>query len=71
MDLQARSLNFSDYTFLKEGEERHNYTVRLWRTAGGARLALYPNLNVKDEGLARPVPRRALPPRDIDGHQPP
>ena len=49
-DLQARNLNFSDYTFLKEGEERHNYTVRLWRTAGGARLALYPNLNVKDEG---------------------
>ena len=50
VDLQTRSLNFSDYTFLKEGEERHNYTVRLWRTAGGARLALYPNLNVKDEG---------------------
>ena len=50
VDLQARSLNFSDYTFLKEGEKRHNYTVRLWRTAGGARLALYPNLNVKDEG---------------------
>jgi len=50
VDLQARNLNFSDYTFLKEGEERHNYTVRLWRTAGGARLALYPNLNVKDEG---------------------
>ncbi len=50
VDLQVRNLNFSDYTFLKEGEERHNYTVRLWRTAGGARLALYPNLNVKDEG---------------------
>ncbi|MDA0230340.1 MAG: ABC transporter substrate-binding protein [Proteobacteria bacterium] len=49
VDLQARNLNFSDYTFLKEGEERHNYTVRLWRTAGGARLALYPNLNIKDE----------------------
>jgi len=64
VDLQARSLNFSDYTFLKEGEERHNYTVRLWRTAGGARLALYPNLNVKDEGwrgLFRDVRfRRAL-----------
>ncbi|MDP7642037.1 MAG: ABC transporter substrate-binding protein [Alphaproteobacteria bacterium] len=50
VDLQARSLNFSDFTFLKEGEERHQYTVRLWRTGGGARLALFPNLNVKDEG---------------------
>ena len=64
VDLQARSLNFSDYTFLKEGEERHEYTVRLWRTAGGARLALYPNLNVRDDGwraLFRDVRlRRAL-----------
>ncbi len=64
VDLQSRNLNFSDYTFLKEGEERHSYTVRLWRTAGGARLALYPNLNVKDEGwraLFRDVRfRRAL-----------
>ena len=64
VDLQARSLNFSDYTFLKEGEKRHNYTVRLWRTAGGARLALYPNLNVRDDawrGLFRDVRlRRAL-----------
>ena len=64
VDLQARSLNFSDYTFLKEGEKRHSYTVRLWRTAGGARLALYPNLNVKDDAwraLFREVRfRRAL-----------
>ena len=64
VDLQSRNLNFSDYTFLKEGEERHGYTVRLWRTAGGARLALYPNLNVKDEAwqaLFRDVRfRRAL-----------
>lgn len=49
VDLQARSLNFSDFTFLKEGEERHHYTVRLWRTASGAHLALYPNLNVNDD----------------------
>jgi peptide/nickel transport system substrate-binding protein len=64
VDLQARSLNFSDYTFLKEGEELHDYTVRLWRTAGGARLALYPNLNLKDDvwrALFRDVRlRRAL-----------
>jgi peptide/nickel transport system substrate-binding protein len=49
VDLQARSLNFSDYTFLKEGEERHDFDVKLWRTVAGAHLALFPNLNVKDE----------------------
>ena len=48
-DLQARYLSFADYTFLKEGEERNDYTVRLWRRATGSRLALYPNLNTNDE----------------------
>ena len=48
-DLQARYLSFGDYTFLKEGEERNDYTVRLWRRATGSRLALYPNLNTNDE----------------------
>ncbi len=47
-DLQARSLNFSDYTFLKAGEERSNYDVRLWKTVRGSQLALYPNLNATD-----------------------
>ena len=47
-DLQARGLAFSDYTFLKEGEEHNDYTVHLWRTARGSQLALYPNLNVSD-----------------------
>lgn len=56
--LQARGLAFNDYTFLKEGEERNDYTVRLWRTVRGAHLALYPNLNVND-----PVWRRLL--RDV------
>src|SRR3546814_18766702 len=31
-DLQARGLNFSDYTFLKAAEERSGYHVRLWKT---------------------------------------
>ncbi len=35
-DPQERYLGFSDYTFLKEGEKRNNYTVRLW-TAGKGR----------------------------------
>jgi peptide/nickel transport system substrate-binding protein len=47
-DLQARYLRFDNYTFLKEAEERNGYTVRLWDTAPGSQLALYPNLNVND-----------------------
>ncbi|MEQ8666141.1 MAG: ABC transporter substrate-binding protein [Rhodospirillales bacterium] len=48
VDLQARSLSFSDYTFLKQGEKTNNFNVRLWQTAKGAHIALYPNLNTKD-----------------------
>ena len=47
-DLQARYLRFDNYTFLKATEERQKQKVRLWRTARGARIALYPNLNVTD-----------------------
>jgi peptide/nickel transport system substrate-binding protein len=47
-DLQARYLRFDNYTFLKDAEDHNPYTVRLWRTAPGAQLALYPNLNVDD-----------------------
>ncbi|WP_446915068.1 hypothetical protein, partial [Klebsiella pneumoniae] len=47
-DLQARSLRFDNITFLKEGEERGNYTVRLWPTALGSEIACYPNLNAAD-----------------------
>ena len=47
-DLQARHIRFADYTYLKEGEERNDYTVRLWPTALGSDLAIYPNLNAND-----------------------
>ncbi len=47
-DLQARYLNFDDYTFLRQGEERGNYETYLWRTAKGSHLALFPNLNIED-----------------------
>ena len=50
-DLQARYIRFDNYTFLKEAEKREPIDVRLWRTARGARLALYPNLNVNDPVL--------------------
>lgn len=63
-DLQARGLNFSDYTFLKAGETRGNYKVHLWRTVRGSQIALYPNLNVNDpvwRGVLRDTRfRRAL-----------
>lgn len=63
-DLQSRGINFSDYTFLKEGQKRNGYQVLLWDTVRGSELALYPNLNVKDpvwRALNRDVRfRRAL-----------
>ncbi|MBM3517280.1 MAG: ABC transporter substrate-binding protein [Alphaproteobacteria bacterium] len=50
VDLQSRAISFSNYTFLKENEERNDFTTRLWRTAKGAHLALFPNLNHNDPG---------------------
>lgn len=47
-DLQARYLRFDNYTFLKQGEKRNGYHVRLWRNGMGAQIALYPNLNCAD-----------------------
>ncbi|MEO3435452.1 ABC transporter substrate-binding protein [Inquilinus sp. CAU 1745] len=47
-DLQARGLRFDNITFLKEAEERGDYTVRLWPTSLGSEIALYPNLNAAD-----------------------
>ena len=47
-DLQARGLSFENYTILKQGESRNGFHVRLWRSARGAELALYPNLNAED-----------------------
>ena len=63
-DIQARYLNFEDYTFLKAGEKVHHYAARLWEDGHGAFAALFPNLNAKDEAwrlLNRDVRfRRAL-----------
>lgn len=54
-DLQARDLQFSNYTFLKKSEKRNNFRTLLWRSAIGSQFALFPNLNVND-----PVWRRLL-----------
>jgi len=58
VDIQARNLNFVDYTHLKLGEKRHNYSVRLWKSGKGSAVTLLPNLNVKD-----PLWRKTL--RDV------
>jgi peptide/nickel transport system substrate-binding protein len=47
-DLQARDLNFNNYTFLKQGEKQNGYRTLLWRPGRGAHVALFPNLNVND-----------------------
>jgi peptide/nickel transport system substrate-binding protein len=47
-DLQARGLSFDNYAVLKQGEQRNDYTVRLWRSARGSEMSLLPNLNTID-----------------------
>lgn len=58
VDLQARELQFNNYTFLKQHEKSNGYRTLLWRTGTGSQFALYPNLNVND-----PVWRKLL--RDV------
>lgn len=47
-DLQARYIRFDNYTFLRQGAKQFKFDVRLWDTATGAQIALYPNLNYND-----------------------
>ena len=44
-DLQGAYLAFSNFTFLKEAEERSGYQVRRWLGTKGSRVALFPDLN--------------------------
>jgi peptide/nickel transport system substrate-binding protein len=64
VDLQARGLNFANYTFLRQAGKRNDFETRLWSTARGSQIALHPNLNTNDLGwraLFRDVRfRRAL-----------
>lgn len=71
-DLQGRHIRFDNYTFLKEGEQRHGYKVRLWRTARGSKFTLYPNLNAEDptwRALLRDVRFRRALSLGIDRHE--
>ncbi len=47
-DLQARYLRLDNYTFLKSASKRSPFDVRLWKTAKGAHMALFPNFNTND-----------------------
>jgi peptide/nickel transport system substrate-binding protein len=48
IDLQARSLFMSHFTFLKQAEAKEDFKTRLWETSQGARIALFPNMHVAD-----------------------
>jgi peptide/nickel transport system substrate-binding protein len=72
VDLQARYLRFDNYTFLKQGEKRNGYKVRLWEKALGSQIALYPNFNVEDSEwrkLMRDVRFRRALSLGIDRHE--
>ncbi|HEV2677723.1 MAG TPA: ABC transporter substrate-binding protein [Aliidongia sp.] len=72
VDLQSRYLRFDNYTFLKAGEARNSYRVRLWKTGYGSQLTLYPNLNVTDpvwRTLLRDVRFRRALSLAIDRHE--
>ena len=47
-DLQARGISLKNAPFLKRAEKRNNYKLRLWPTAKGSQMALFPNLNHND-----------------------
>lgn len=63
-DLQSRYINMRDYTFLRKSAKTSNVDVRLWESGSGSQIALYPNLNARDDSwrkLMRDVRfRRAL-----------
>lgn len=49
VDLQARGIQFTDYSFLRGNQKSHGkIKVNLWTNAKAADFALYPNLNTKD-----------------------
>ncbi|MGN7292920.1 ABC transporter substrate-binding protein [Rhizobium sp. SAFR-030] len=48
-DLQFTNLDFSDYTFLKNAEQRYPMVVNLWKRIQGSRVCLIPNLNCRDD----------------------
>lgn len=48
VDLQARNLFLTHFTFLKQAEKQERFKTRLWNTSLGAKVALYPNMHTND-----------------------
>ena len=48
-DLQTAGIGLPDYTLIKESESRFPIKVSLWRRSRGSSVALFPNLNCRDE----------------------
>jgi peptide/nickel transport system substrate-binding protein len=48
-DLQSRYINMRDYTFLQKSSKTSGMIVNLWESGSGSQIALYPNMNAKDE----------------------
>ena len=48
-DLQCRYLNMRDYTYLQKSAKTSGVLVRLWEQGSCSQMALYPNMNAKDE----------------------
>jgi len=72
VDLQARYLRFDNYTFLRGAQKNHPFETRLWRTGIGSQVALYPNLNARDQvwkALNRDVRFRRALSLAIDRHE--
>ncbi|WP_457302752.1 ABC transporter substrate-binding protein, partial [Phyllobacterium sp. P5_D12] len=71
-DLQATGIDFADYTFLKDAEDRYPVKVDLWKMTRGSRVAILPNLNCGDDvwrGLFRDVRVRRALSLAIDRHE--
>ncbi len=48
-DLQVTGIGLPDYTLIKEAESRFPLKVSLWRRTRGSSVALFPNMNCKDD----------------------
>ena len=69
-DLQARNLQFANYTFLKQGEKRKRLYGAPVAVREGLADGALPQPQHRRCGLAHPVPQRRLPPGAVARHQP-
>ncbi len=71
-DLQFMGLDFNDYTFLRDAQDRYPIKVDLWTRSQGSRVCLLPNLNCADDvwrNLFRDVRMRRALSVAIDRHE--